>query len=323
MSEPKANGSTSEARMLFIHAQTPLHPGSGTALGVVDLPVQRERHTGWPLIPGSSLKGVLRDAARDIIHAENGKSRKEINKDDAKITAVFGPGEPEKESIHPGALVLTDARILAFPVRSLKGVFAWVTCPAVLERLYRDLELAGAKPTFNVPQPDPEKAACAKDSPLLIDGNDLLLEEFEFQRTDDSAGVAEWIAGNATSDQATADRLKKNSVVLHNDDFGHFVKHATEVVARIGLDAERKTVKQGALFYQEFLPTETLLYAVAIAHASRDNNNGGTLNAGQVINYLDGSLKKRPVLQIGGDETIGKGICRVHLSNGRGAHAQW
>ena len=43
---------------------------------------------------------------------------------------------------HAGAITLTDARILAFPVRSLKGVFAWVTCPAVLERLARDLGLA-------------------------------------------------------------------------------------------------------------------------------------------------------------------------------------
>ena len=31
--------------LLFIHAQTSLHPGTGTALGTVDLPIQRERHT--------------------------------------------------------------------------------------------------------------------------------------------------------------------------------------------------------------------------------------------------------------------------------------
>ena len=53
-----------EANLLFIHALTGVHPGGGTALGVVDLPVQRERHTQWPMIPGSSLKGVLRDTCR-------------------------------------------------------------------------------------------------------------------------------------------------------------------------------------------------------------------------------------------------------------------
>ena len=30
--------------LLYLHAITSLHPGSGTALGVVDLPVQRERY---------------------------------------------------------------------------------------------------------------------------------------------------------------------------------------------------------------------------------------------------------------------------------------
>ncbi len=51
-----------DSALLFIHCLTGLHPGSGTALGVVDLPVQRERHTRWPIVPGSSLKGVLEDS---------------------------------------------------------------------------------------------------------------------------------------------------------------------------------------------------------------------------------------------------------------------
>ena len=59
--------------LLFLHAQTAIHPGSGTALGVVDLPVQRERHTQWPVIPGSSLKGVLRDCCRQQVPGKRGR----------------------------------------------------------------------------------------------------------------------------------------------------------------------------------------------------------------------------------------------------------
>ena len=123
------NNQRQAAALLFLHAQTSLHPGSGTALGVVDLPVQRERHTQWPLIPGSSLKGVVRDACR----------RRSGNDD--QLYAAFGPDTPDADK-HAGAISLTDARILAFPVRSLKGVFAWATCPAVPGRLNRDLSLA-------------------------------------------------------------------------------------------------------------------------------------------------------------------------------------
>ena len=104
----------SEKTMLFIHALTGLHPGSGTALGVVDLPVQRERHTQWPVVPGSSLKGVLRDTCRP--------DKSEADKHEQWL-AVFGPETADADA-HAGALSLTDARILAFPVRSLRGRFA-------------------------------------------------------------------------------------------------------------------------------------------------------------------------------------------------------
>lgn len=290
------------AALLFIHAQTPLHPGSGTALGTVDLPVQRERHTQWPVIPGSTLKGILRDACR----------RSGGNNDD--LFAAFGPETAEADK-HAGALSLTDGRILAFPVRSLKGVFAWVTCPAALERLTRDMSLVWSNAnTFNLPiQPAKDKALCQQNGPLLIDGNKLVLEEFEFERTADADTVATWISQRAVADDATRERLQNHLVVLHDDDFTHFVRHATEVVARVGLDYERKTVKTGALFYEEFLPAETLFYSVVLASASRREGHGKS--AAHILKYLGENLP--PILQIGGDETIGKGLCAVRLDSGK------
>ena len=139
MSDAVRNGHVSG--LLFLHAQTAMHPGSGTALGVVDLPVQRERHTQWPVIPGSSLKGVLRDCCRQQVPGKRGRDADA----DPDLVTAFGPPAAEADK-HAGALSVTDARILAFPVRSLRGVFAWVTCPAVLQRLGRDLQLAGLSP---------------------------------------------------------------------------------------------------------------------------------------------------------------------------------
>lgn len=294
-----------EIALLFIHAQTPLHPGSGTALGTVDLPIQRERHTQWPVIPGSTLKGILRDACW---HADG-------NNDD--LLAAFGPETAEADK-HAGALSLTDARILAFPVRSLKGVFAWTTCPAVLERLVRDIGLAHAN--GGMPQipnaPAKDKALCPQTSPLLVDGNKLVLEEFEFERTGDADDAAQWVAQRAFArgDKFTPRRFEPHLVVLHDDDFTYFVRHATEVVARVGLDYERKTVKRGALFYEEFLPVETLFYSLVLASPSRREGHGKS--AREILDYLRGKIP--PVLQIGGDETIGKGLCAVRLDGGEG-----
>ncbi|MBM4001269.1 MAG: type III-B CRISPR module RAMP protein Cmr4 [Planctomycetes bacterium] len=301
-----AIGSSQAKCLLFIHARTSLHPGSGAALGVVDLPVQRERHTHWPLIPGSSLKGVLRDAC--------GRGCTQDQKE--KIPLVFGP-ETKDADKHAGAISFTDARILAFPVRSLKGVFAWITCDSVLRRFARDAKMAGLDgPTAPGPA-EKNKAICAANAPLLVNGTQIVLEEFEFAKQADApAGWSDALARLVFRDEDERPMFRDRLVVLHDDDFGHFVRHATEVVARIGLDAATKTVKNGALFYQEFLPTETLLYSVVIANASR---NGRAMAASDVLKFVsDGEPGIPEILQIGGDETIGKGLCAVHFSNGKG-----
>ncbi len=314
---------------------------------MVDLPIQRERHTQWPVIPGSALKGILRDACREKAKEsyqdeyedkeENGKTtrvlkrsrRRVANEDHPLLVAAFGPapGKGDESSSHAGAISLTDARILAFPVRSLRGVFAWVTCAAVFERLNRDLALSGQpllELSFSLGK---EEAVCPGSSPLLVDGNKLVLEEFEFTQTkkaedvpcedngEKKATFAEWVGVRAVSDAATKERIASHLVILHNDDFTHFVRHATEIVARIGLDYERKTVKTGALFYQEFLPAETLFYSVVLANASRNANVAK--KASEILDYVGGRVKDVRVLQIGGDETTGKGICGVRLFDGK------
>ncbi|MCA9674727.1 MAG: type III-B CRISPR module RAMP protein Cmr4 [Myxococcales bacterium] len=297
--------------LLFLHVQTSLHAGSGTALGTIDLPVQRERHTEWPLVPGSSLKGILRDACRTDVARKVGGTRRDADAD-ADLTVVFGPPTAEADK-HAGALSITDARILAFPVRSLRGVFAWVTCPSILERLDRDLRVAGYDPLGEVPQPGRDRLACAADSPLLVDSKFAILEEFEFERAESPrfAPVAEWIARHAIRDDdaATRARLARQLVVLHDDDFTHFARHATEVVARIGLDYESKTVKNGALFYQEFVPPEALFYSIVLATGSQRRDR--ELAAPAVLSYVRERLPR--VLQVGGDETTGKGLCVTRL----------
>lgn len=290
----------SDNELLVLHAVTGLHPGSGTALGVVDLPIQRERHTNWPLIPGSSLKGVLREAFRP-----------ESVADDEWLT-LFGP-TTANASEHAGALAFTDARILAFPVRSLKGVFAWVTCPAVLARLVRDLAVIGRdNPAWSVPDLNTGSMLCAEKSPILIDSGKAVVEEFDITRSGDlPAGLVTWFQNNAAVDDGAKLQFSTHLTILSDDDFTHFVQYATEVTARIGLNYKTRTVDGSALFYEEFLPPETLLYALVLAQNSRRKEKTGTAN--EMLGIFRGRLPK--TVQIGAGETIGKGICRLRLSS--------
>ncbi|HEY1430429.1 MAG TPA: type III-B CRISPR module RAMP protein Cmr4 [Stellaceae bacterium] len=293
-----------ETTLLFLHALTAMHPGSGTALGIVDLPVQRERHSGWPTIPSTSLKGVLKAEARATGKLANGE-----------LAALFGP-ETNNADEHAGAIAFTDARLLAFPVRSLKGVFAWVTCPEAISRLRRDLALTQLGKLPAVPDGG-GRALVAKGSPLCQQSS-LVLEEFAFDNVVEGAdAVAGWIADNAFGDGDSAERLKKRLVVVGDNEFGHFVQHATEVTARIALNYETKTVREGALFYEEFLPAETLFYSVVLAEKSRRSKDG------MQARYVLKTLVDLPLatIQIGAGETIGKGLCAIRFASAEGTAA--
>ncbi len=116
MSEP-------DHQLYLLHALTPLHVGGDEGVGGIDLPTMREAHTAYPLLPGSSIKGVLREA----VEARHGV-------DSAEVRGAFGPPQAESSDFR-GGLVFTDANLLALPIRSLYGTFAWVTAPPVLARL--------------------------------------------------------------------------------------------------------------------------------------------------------------------------------------------
>ena len=322
--------------ILGLHAQTSLHPGSGHGLGTVDLPIHRERHTQWPCVPGSSLKGILRDACRSRLSLAEAASPRESSAGAGQgsptpLTLLFGApapavseatGDADAEIGSPatpetaGALSLTDARLLAFPVRSLKGVFAWTTCPAALERFRRDAALAGIAVPWEIPAPPAHGAAIPEGSPCLIEGERIILEEYDFPASvaPEASQVADWIASRLLCDDpafaAAAERFRRGLVVLSDDDFTHFAKHATEIVARIGLNYETKTARKGALFHQEFLPPETLLYSVVLANPARSRRGQ---DGASLLGLLDALLPSPAILQIGGEESIGKGYCAARL----------
>ena len=64
-----------QTKIMSIFTRTPLHVGCGSSVGAVDQPVVRERHTGYPVIPGSAIKGVLAD-----LWNKEGKDVRKISK---------------------------------------------------------------------------------------------------------------------------------------------------------------------------------------------------------------------------------------------------
>ncbi len=284
--------------LLGLLAETSIHAGAGQMAGVIDLLIQREAHTAWPVVYGSAVKGALRTLT------EEQKA--------PWLTAIFGP-ETGNASEHAGALLVGDARLVLLPVRSLTSHFKWVTCPALLKRLRADaqrLEL----PAFAVGAiPEVEDANAA----LLPEGatNALFLEEFRFEaRTADLNAVIPTLAGLMGREDATA-ALQKQLVVVGDDRFSHLARYATPVNPHVCLDNATKTVKGGMLWYEESLPPDTVLYVGLYAQAARVK--GETMTAAEVLDRFL-TLFARPYLQLGGNETVGMGWCKVTICRGKG-----
>ncbi len=293
-----------ETKILAIFTRTPLHVGAGNSVGAVDSPIMRERHTKIPIIPGSSLKGVLADLWNDdvnteLIETKNGKQRKRRKDSDAAL--LFGQEKDEKRdtSDSSGNLLIGEARVIAFPVRSAKNAFAWVTCPLALARYKRDM---GAGANFELNQIPSENDCYASDELILKDSK-IILEEYCFS-IKGKPTVPDCLK-NAIDDDVWKD-VEKRFVIIPDEIFSYFCEHACEVVTRIKVDDETGTVASGALFNQEQMPSETMLYAVISAQDKKD------LKASDALKKLDEKIKGT-VLQIGGDATIGLGYCSVNL----------
>ncbi len=299
--------------LMFLYCVSPVHMGAGQAIGVVDNPIQRERHTGHPVFAGSGIKGALRDE----FEAEKGKEL--TNK-------IFGPeaGAPD----HAGAVAFTDAQVVAFPVRSLRESFVYATCPTALGRLKRAAELAKLSVDWSVPAPTEDEVCLAKaDSGLTVkaklDGRDvdtLILESFQFTVGLDSAAreqlgkVANWLAEKAIpageSYKHFQDKIKKHLVVLTDTRFYYFVTNATTVEPHVRINDESGTADDGGLFYTENVPPEAIFYSVVMTsqqRVKRGEGSNGTKDAKEILALLKQALHEK-VVQIGGDATSGRGL---------------
>lgn len=304
-------------RLVFYYAVTPVHMGAGSAIGAIDNPIQREVHTQHPAFAGSGLKGALRH------HFNRAWPGERDNKAEGLIGRIFGP--ETNASDYAGALSLSDAQLVALPVRSLKGAYVYATCPLALARVRRLAQLANVTADWVVPPvPDGQVQVVAASADAVLANGRLVLEAFELGRAEgDCANIADWLAGHvfADSEDYFAKKLKTDLVVLNDTDFSHFARHAMVVEPHVRIDDESGTADDGGLFYTENLPPETVM--VGLAQASVERRKKGSerradeLDADEVLTAVFEGREGRPgivagPLQIGGDATTGRGLVLVH-----------
>jgi CRISPR-associated protein Cmr4 len=286
---------------LFLYTETSLHAGTGSTVSAVDLPIQRERTTRHPLVQGSGIKGALRS---QLLKTDYEKPLFGPSTDDMNKLRNAG----RENDTYAGALSVGDARIVLFPVRSLTGVFAYITCPMVLARVRRSIPELPA-----LLQPVDTSEGLVTTTSVVTTSGQLVLEEFSFstQSSDVVDVLAQWFANNALPERPKDNdeyaywrqKLPRSLVILSDDDFTEFTVNSTEIVTRVRIDSAKKTVERGALWTQEALPSDTLLMSSVNISASRDGDKSSSDN---LTNGLKESVPAR--IQVGGDETTGQGF---------------
>lgn len=308
-------------KILTFYAISPIHAGSGSMISAIDLPIQRERHTNWPHIQASSVKGALRDHYRNF----------SPQNDEKLINFIFGsdyendnlPGNPE-ESI-PGCIAVTDAKLLAFPVRSNVAPFLWITCPLAIQRLYGDLEFTGYPVHFQV-----DSLKLKKEEGMWvrnkINSNDknILLEDtvVKIEREIDYKEPWDMIL------PANINRL----LLVEDEIYTYLVETATEIQTQIKIDSNSGTTKTGSLRYQELLPADSFLYTLVYfkdkyvpdypkKNEEKEKNEEDEKALEELYNQVK-NLQMEAIIksvettingfiQIGGDYTLGRGLCAI------------
>lgn len=283
-----------QPKLFHLHALSALHCGTGQSAGVVDLPIARARATNLPLVPGSSLRGVCRD---EVTRANP-----------QAATTLFGPERIESdEQSFAGALSIGDAHLLALPVRALAGIVCYATSPFILKRYAQDRANAGLVKLPEAPVPH-ASAALVPPGSANLSSNTLVLEDLDLSAQENTAANS-WAGAIAATihpaDQTAREDLVKRFAILPDDTFGFLAETATEIRARIAIDQKTGTVKKGALWYEENLPAETLLWGIFAL--SNSMNKEDQRAAKELARYLPAS---GTLLQLGGKAGVGRGLVR-------------
>lgn len=310
-------------KLYFIHCLSSVHVGAGQGVEAIDLPIIREKTTGWPFIPGSSVKGATKEhyefnkASTEWLMAAYGSGR------DEGASLVVGQEEPAKEG-NAGSLVWSDSRILAFPVASMIGTFAYVSCPLALQRMQRDVEAAGIElPPIHwekllsqleaEPGEEPPAVIANGIGSVLVkrtgEAEKIELDEFVFsvQREAELDRWLHFIGDQIFINEESRRIFKSRFVVVNDEAFNYFMSLCCEVLPRIRIESETKTVSNG-LWLEEYIPAEAILYG--IVWCDRIYVPSSKLSRQDLLKELQSDFP----LQIGGNASVGKGRVRFSFS---------
>ncbi len=304
-------------RLTYLLGRTPLHVTAGNVVGPLDYPTQRERHTTLPVIPGAVVRAGFASLWTTYAPAETGSEAGPRLTRSPDGLWLFGANDPVNPV--PGVLQFSEAKLLAFPIRSARAGFGWITCPLILKRFARDGGVRGMREGALDPESLPgfslRDDQAVLSSPLLAIGDRVVLEEYTLYRARGEGGKEMVFPAKLTAEFAqimpddpvwgeAAQRL-----VLVSDSLMCFLcQCACEVVP---VDRDTRPVDTPA--YQENVPAETLFYSVLNCFEEREQGRPKARTESPLRVFQEKTAENGNMVQLGADAGAGLGYCAVQL----------
>ncbi|MFW5739023.1 MAG: type III-B CRISPR module RAMP protein Cmr4 [Myxococcota bacterium] len=275
-----------DSLVLSLYFETPLHAPSGSVVGPIDQPVQRERTTQWPVVYASTLEASLRDLVSRVGGEDAAKN-------------LFGEGANEN-----GTLSIGDARLLLFPVRSSAAPFLWLTCPAVLSRLRRDLERTIGVEIPSAPSVKTDEIVTTNawsHGEEAIAAEDIVLKP---RAGYDVAKLLSLLPSDGSAYDGFVKEVEASFGLVSDEVFGFLVRTATEVRVAGGMLGDEENPS-----FDEAIPADTLFYVPVIGMGSKEDKAAALGRFAESVGTH---------LRVGKGEHIGRGWARTRLSKAEG-----
>ncbi|RKD27938.1 CRISPR-associated protein Cmr4 [Caminicella sporogenes DSM 14501] len=292
----------SSATPILFKAVTPVHAGTGRELGIIDMPIQKESHTGIPKIEGASIKGCMREAYRLK------------NKDKSEENILFGY---EDGNDGAGLIGFSDAKLLFYPIKSVQNLFTYITCTYLINRFLEDKNFMNKCDIKSILEDIKEgQAIIYTKNKDIKKGKKIVLDVYDFEI--DCVCKLEENCDENDEKCCVEDirelykklELKRDIAVLNDTDFMEIISLNREVITRNRIDHETGIVKNGGLFIEEYLPAESVLYSLLLVNGILEEQKKNK----ELVKRYKQSIPK--LLQIGGNKTIGKGIVKALIYEG-------
>jgi len=265
--------------LVYLYLISPLHTGGATQEGNL-LGIARESHTELPYIPSSSIRGRLR-ASIDEKTLQYRLFGNELN-----------GSSSSSGRLEQGAIWIGDGSILWLPVPSLSHGVIWVSCPMLLQRWAR---LNSAKVTI----PAPYSTSLSPHKPVYL--KDAILKAVDLQQ---------WKDWQTFIPKSTETNGIQRVLVLPDHHCTTLIQMSLWRQVKIKLDAHKMV--EGGFRYEEAIPPDTLMY---FPWGITSQANGEATKSQGEFKAL---LCKYPVLQIGGQESLGRGFVQQWMINQEG-----